>query len=664
MKNLTYFISLLLVFGSSIVFGQVPYADALNLGKHLDTTKKELKNNQQVIEILKKYLEPNDDIIRAFNKASDDSDPNPFIEINLRIVENKASNIESTAKHKDVFSAIGGLDVTNIADGLAKFLVQRTKKELSLAFFEQFKEDLDTIEELKVLFPKTHSLLLAIDEEIYNFSAYINMLRETFEDDLKNSIGNLRKMTEEVERIKQHLDSNQTLGFILYNSLLIAEELQNGKHPGDVISTLKNEGRYSKGIQNFDPSVETLDLFSQSLRSKQESKFWIGPDSLKLLIKNENTFILYLGLVYQQAKDKDIRFAKNDSGTVTFIEVMDSVASNINSNKDPIKSFIKGISEHANSIDEKLTTIKRKKKDNLADYTDYYDFYNSSLKFMEQIAGIAKIPAFSNKINYDDKNLKKYFEIAYTAGEMYLDVNEKRYYAAVLDLTVIIDQIVPDCASGGEEGLACNYAQVVLPKILKYGNLAASLVKAENSDDAQAIIESIALPAGSSSIKRRSKRTWSLNAYVGLSAGAGYNTLSTNYAFQTGVIAPIGAEFSWGRDKFDSNGNIQKRGSCSIFIPLIDIGAVTTFRFGDEETSEVPTITLENIFSPGLFYVYGCKNKPVSFGIGGQLSPRLHQVNIDGNMINEGANLALKVFLAVDIPLLNFKSIPLKENRK
>jgi len=50
-------------------------------------------------------------------------------------------------------SSIGGLDVTNIADGLAKFLVKRTKQELTMAFFQNLKISLITIKILQHYFP-------------------------------------------------------------------------------------------------------------------------------------------------------------------------------------------------------------------------------------------------------------------------------------------------------------------------------------------------------------------------------------------------------------------------------------------------------------------------------------------------------------------------------
>ena len=85
-------------------------------------------------------------------------------------------------------SSIGGLDVTNIADGLAKFLVKRTKQELSIAFFEKFKKTLNdtNFRDLQTVFPNTYNLLNVIDEQIYDYQKYIQNLRAAFKSDLKD----------------------------------------------------------------------------------------------------------------------------------------------------------------------------------------------------------------------------------------------------------------------------------------------------------------------------------------------------------------------------------------------------------------------------------------------------------------------------------------------
>ena len=82
---------------------------------------------------------------------------------------------------------------TNIADAFAKFLVKRTKEELNTTFFKKFYETISKEEyaDLQTVFPQTYRALTIIGNEIYRYEAYIQTLRESFENDLSNIYENL-----------------------------------------------------------------------------------------------------------------------------------------------------------------------------------------------------------------------------------------------------------------------------------------------------------------------------------------------------------------------------------------------------------------------------------------------------------------------------------------
>ncbi|MFX8731580.1 hypothetical protein ABTM48_20530, partial [Acinetobacter baumannii] len=81
-----------------------------------------------------------------------------FINLNDKLsnrVDYEDSNInaKSLSYPSGLLSSIGGLDVTNIADGLAKFLVKRTKQELTIAFFSKFDSLIAKYPDLQTVFP-------------------------------------------------------------------------------------------------------------------------------------------------------------------------------------------------------------------------------------------------------------------------------------------------------------------------------------------------------------------------------------------------------------------------------------------------------------------------------------------------------------------------------
>ena len=150
-----------------------------------------------------------------------------------------------------------------------------------------------------------------------------------------------------------------------------------------------------------------------------------------------------------------------------------------------------------------------------------------------------------------------------------------------------------------------------------------------------------------------------INVYVGLSPGISFNTKTKNPGLNIGITAPIGVAFSNGRDKLDtSTGKYKKKWSFSFFISMIDIGALTTYRFFDPDTESVPEITLVNIFSPGIFFVHGAKESLFSFGYGTQIGPQLQKVTKDSIKTNSGVTLSFKLFFTVDIPLLYLQTKP------
>ncbi len=159
-----------------------------------------------------------------------------------------------------------------------------------------------------------------------------------------------------------------------------------------------------------------------------------------------------------------------------------------------------------------------------------------------------------------------------------------------------------------------------------------------------------------SCFQRKSESNIALNAYVGLSPGFEHNGETDKSKFILGINAPIGIAVSWGHgsklNSEDKNG--KEQGSSSAFLSLIDLGAVTSYRFGDSDTENIPEIKLENIFAPGLYYVYGLPKWPVSIGLGGQLGPQLREVIDDSISLQSKTTFSVKLFLAIDIPLINF----------
>ncbi|MBK6264384.1 hypothetical protein JKA74_04995 [Marivirga sp. S37H4] len=723
MKNLT---SIILVnFLLFNIYAQNPFQDAIILSDsaELNGDKVEIDLNdlnEEYLQIFSKYIEV-DDIEAQFNIISN----NPFISI----VGSQQSDISLQLENKsNIFTDFGSLNATNIADGLAKFLVERTKQELSIAFFQKFYKTLDEQDQLGILFPSTYKTLKVIGDEIYMFSGYIEMLRQAFQRDLATLLPNLRTLIDDTS-MDQVFVALPELRTILSDGIYLAIQLKDGKHIGDALNNYVNSELDSSRLhsinENLYTSIVLLNVFSQSLRTKEGSDhYWITSKQLEEL-HNEKTLKLYLGLIYQQIH----LFEEENSGLLLnnkpVLDIMRMGSEDFTKFKETTLSVLQPIIDNGKSIDEKFTQIKnlQNQADAEPGYNEYYELFNASLNFVE----VMNVAYTSLSGSAASSNFDNFISSFRSLGNIYINLNQKQYVSAVAELAYLYNEMIVsrydqreklftellEIVKDNKEEVSVMLKQIqvleikfdpyfnvgeevydniknlesvgaikseiktkqenilkgekvlleeqedILTNLIKYGNFAALVAKAENSEQVKQAIEAVALPAGSASIKKHSKFNLALNAYAGLFYGNEYiKDYEQGWANIYGVSAPIGIAASWPIRL--PRGKFQIFSSFSLYGSLVDLGAVVSYRFKDDDTESLPTISLENIFAPGIYGVLGCKNIPVSLGYGWQQGPQLRGVNIEdpanpGSFINETVNgYRWSIFIAVDIPIVNF----------
>jgi hypothetical protein len=549
---------------------------------------------------------------------------NPFI----RLPQLSGSSAAPTILGTQGISAIGGLNVTTVADGLAKFLVERTKQELSITFFSRFKTFLDSDEakEFRVLFPNTKKALDVIDREVYQYANYLNMLREAFDRDLNSLLSNLPKVVDE------KVQSPEVEYLIL--SLDLVSALKAGEHPATVLERLSRLNRVSPNhtipdeLRSFQEALKVFTIFSSSLRSNGHDRYWVTSDSISLLFE-ESTFKIYLGLIYAKHGEETIGGKKVKEYLVELKNAFDQ-------KKENIKDLIVEIAFKANAVDQ-IIREDQQKKNRGEKVESYLDLFVSTTQLIAASSKVCELELFGLKGS--SSSSKNFINMLSQAGYLATNVNERKFNAAILDLSTLLVELYGKTPEWNDE-------------LIRYGTFIANVAQAENSDQVKAAIEAVALPVGSASIKRKTISNIALNAYLGLAGGYEYNAPTETWKGTFGINSPVGIAFSRGHYKNTST-CYKERGSSTLFLSLVDIGAFSMFRFNDSETQELPEVTLANIFAPGLYYVYGFPKTPVSLGFGGQLGPQLRELTTT-EATNSGFNGSLRVFLAIDIPLLNF----------
>jgi hypothetical protein len=612
------------------IYAQNAYNDAKSLSTNLDSNHKFGPNT---LPIFHKYYPGATD-----NAIADSLSRNPFLKDIFD--PTSAAGLTNFLKGNNILSSVGGLDVTNIADGLGKFLVERAKQELSITFFQDFKATLssDKYRHLQVLFKNTWSLLQTIDKDIYQFSSYIHALREAFLNDLDSLFDTFPRVIKD-PAFNSFFDSHKPLKEIVLYSLYITKGLKNDVHPGQILEDMSfDPENTATDLSDLNGVLRTIQLISVSLKDSAagEKKYWVTFQQINQLVRDKITFQIYLGLLYARAaaivfKDGTTLQSKM-ANTAEFI--------------DHCRALIENMADKVANVQQVIEELKEKSKKEIS-YAEYFQFFQSVtdvLQLRDQL-----IVTFNN-IPVND-NFTRFINIVDDVNNLYLDINKKNYSSGIMRLVGIYDNIIKDGYNNDPQLVTYTGFRKAL---IKYGTFIAQVAQAENSDEVKTAIEAVALPTGSASIKKHSAWNISLNAYLGGFYGKEYiaDKSDDNWKPIAGMTAPLGVAIS-------TSLNFPFQGaSLSAYIPLIDVGAFASYRFNDSSTAALPKVTLQNIFAPGLGLVYGIPKWPLSIGYVYQFGPALRELENQNGSVNasfsDRLNHRWNFFLAVDIPLLNF----------
>lgn len=363
-------------------------------------------------------------------------------------------------------SAIGGVNVTDMADGIARFMVERMKEELSASFFDRFKAVITDprYNDMGILFPRTSGLLTSMDQDIFDYSLYLSSMRQAFATDMANQYTNLQKLLNQQKYKDYFLRERPDLGSILYSSLYIIDQLSAGKHPGDVLKGFAPDIRINlrDSIVQADvrSSVKLLQIVSASLQSRSGSHYWITADSVRTMVEKEQTFKLYLGLIYEQADG--LCFTTSDGRQVYLQKVLDTLYTSIRiarTELNAFRNFVEVFSDRAEEVNQALDELKDKKRSDI-NYTDYYALFTAFLDLMEHSIKVVDLPYINlgDSIEQRTKNIAaKWIYVARASGNLYVDTRTKNYSSAIWNAVNILDTLLAYDAADAIRTLKAEY---------------------------------------------------------------------------------------------------------------------------------------------------------------------------------------------------------------
>ncbi|MBF9222577.1 hypothetical protein [Hymenobacter ruricola] len=611
---------------------------------------------------------------------------------------------------------------SDIVVGTADFLADRLKQEVNAAFFQHFAALLHdtTYVELQLLFPSTARLLTSGTAD---YGTLVQTLRGTFEHDLRELLFSYSEMLRTQKFYQRQLREASTSGQVLrysYVATRAVHYLAHGTHPADLISYLQNDvttafaAEINASKYPIQEALQVSKVLSDALLDDGSlTRAWQLRATLTPLLTEAQTQRFFTGLVWQRVSR--LPFVAS-LGPVPlpahpYFKLMHERGG------EKFREVALGFVNLSTELEQQVQRLKaptdaagatsRLRAD---DFVPLYQTVQQSLDF---VAG--NILPVSSKTQQFLAVLPTLNKVSRALLEGYVAADRGDYGVTISNfLEVVLLTLSPVSTAPTAGTKTTDPAELVaqlsatqaadtrlrsLPQIVRYGGFMAALAQAKNPDDVRAALEAAALPVGSSSVKRRSFSSLTLNAFGGVTGGLERTSVpadaaavvpSTPWRSNVGFSAPIGLAFSWGWRgaaqqarlnalQHPTSGRYAKRlgrvdqayryynatgqesyltGSAfSLFVSVVDLGVPVLLRLKDSQTSTVPqNVDFRHVFAPGVFAIHGFRNTPISVFAGAQFTPQLRQLDTTGLKTAGSApflnSMRFNAGVTIDIPII------------
>lgn len=569
-----------------------------------------------------------DDILRKYDIDS----LNVFLSDFLisRKIKVYGSTDSTKRKASTLVKTLGNTEVTAIADGLAQFLVTRVKKELSIAFFQDFKKTIQNpnFRDFQILFHNSYEHLNLIDDKIYEFKPYLSSIRTNAITDFKVLPYQLSAVLADPEsQLHLFTDTIPNLRYSLGLSFNLINELNDKKNFGLAIEKLntKIEDYYSetdiKKSKNFiaitkdiksesiKKGVELFRLISFALKdnSAGDSSYYLPSDKITKLTNDPKLLQNFLGLMVAATKLGGLNLQFDSS---LYKEL----------NNDTVKVNLLKSTQFLKGFKDAATLFKQSKEKVDAEKVNLY--FN----------GISKLIVGGKNLNslLSNEKADSIFIWLEKSNTLVKNLYNKNYTTSMLQILDFYK------AFGNSSGAKFNQ------KLYKHGTFLAQISQLENTKEVEQLIEVYAAPVGSYRDKGAHNFSIAFDSYVGAGWGQQKDSSATFI-----ISTPIGISMSFG---FPNNNWFP---SLTIMPSFFDIGPLVSYRFKSSEP-EIAKIFLKDIIAPGIFGSIGIhKNIPIFLNIGWQKPASLNGAGAEVNTYRLKAYSYFTANLAVNIPLLS-----------
>lgn len=538
---------------------------------------------------------------------------------------------------------IGAQFTSQLIIALSDLIIERAQAELTLQYFTKLRTRFTTPITIQIpngaggnqsvsftlqdLFQNAYNALSALIEN--NNASVISIgqsFKAAFEEDMKQFYFAANRLF--LQPVFNANPNYQYLDACIYS----IHEFVRGSHPANVLQNLAYKNPPTAG-NHFSIGINFLYVISESFKNETDESVWVSQDAIDGLSAKE--ILIYFSLLYLNNTALFNQVGIN-AGTITaqartYYPIIKRIGTYVNASEkllDEIKSMASDFREGSATGAEKA---KR-----------FFDFSHTAIDliFLSQESICVGTPAHCTPAS------PLYRNSAHRVVEIIEAIQKKDYSTGFRKSFQVIEEL--------------STTRIALPPgLTKIALMASDIANADSVSEIKKILDGAILPVGSFRVKRESNFSVHVNAYPGLSAGIEFvdkGGLKNKGAAHISPFVPLGFDLSWGKTKN------SKSKSNGIFISLVDLGTVASYRIQNQESdenkaAETPDIKWQQLISPGLFYVHGVKDSPLSWGFGGQLNPSLREITDQNEVkLNKANAIKLSLFLSVDIPLFNLSS--------
>ncbi|MEM1327316.1 MAG: hypothetical protein AAGI23_15240 [Bacteroidota bacterium] len=407
-------------------------------------------------------------------------------------------------------------------------------------------------------------------------------------------------------------------------------------------------------------TYDSVSIVPRNISSGKGVRKWITKQQFEQLMDDPIRRDAFLGLLYQRLK---------------------TVNPNINFSPEGIALTSTKLINTIYELDELRANVKYQKlQGKQLNFQDYYPFIRTTVDMLNILL---TTPIGATALDQQFTSLQDVPQISDQSLSLFENVFAENYGEAIRNVTNLLTIIWDvDVENAQAEMKAIQAAPLLaqqnasVPTNLKalekqskkrikkndqlkkamvvYGTFMANIVAAQTADQVRGAIKAVAVPPGSSSVKRTAKFNVALNSYFG--GGAYQETLTAPQVTQNqqsssvGLAVPVGVTASLGG--LGKNGNW----SYSLFVPVLDIGAVTAYRIDQQNvggSGNLPELTFGNLIAPGGYLIVNLPKSPFSISAGAQFGPQARQITVNGLDLNSSAWRYGATF-TIDVPVFNF----------